>query len=456
MKLRRSPSITLAIVLAGTAMYGQKSMSRQTMPGITAQSKPARMQAPGWTLNQIEALARRRNPTLRQVRAYELAAAGKLRQAGLWPNPSVGYEGDQIRGGSFGGGEQGVFARQTIELGGKLAAARQVARAGVRRAAVADAAQVQAVAAAVRLGFYHALLRQREIAMARALAANAAAAYRTTLQLANVGQADRADELQARIAAGQARLRLAQARARARAAWRELAAVTGDAELRPGPLRGHLRPRRSLPRRPAYLATLLRRAPAVRLAQTGLARAAARLTQAGRQSIPNLSLRGGIQTNRELISPHGPVVGWQEFASAGIGLPLWNRNQGNRAAARAELTAAREELTRVRLLLRRRAARVWARYRAAQLAVRQYARLLPLARQAYQLLRHDYRNMAAAYPQVLMAQRSWYELEMKNLRQTARLRDYAVRLESQMNFRGLHTTRPQPTPVMENPPYVQP
>ena len=44
----------------------------------------------------------------------------------LYPNPTVGYTGDEIRGGSVGGGKQGFFVQQTIVTGGKLAQPRRL------------------------------------------------------------------------------------------------------------------------------------------------------------------------------------------------------------------------------------------------------------------------------------------------------------------------------------------
>ena len=68
-------------------------------------------------------LADANNPTLKQAAAIVRRSAAQAKQAGLYPNPSVGYQGEQIRGGSFGGGEQGAYIAQSIILGGKLGAA---------------------------------------------------------------------------------------------------------------------------------------------------------------------------------------------------------------------------------------------------------------------------------------------------------------------------------------------
>jgi outer membrane protein TolC len=72
------------------------------------------------TLEQLQQMALQNNPTFRQSAANIQAAEGRKQQSGLYPNPTVCYQGEQIRGGSFHGGEQGFFVQQDIVLGGKL------------------------------------------------------------------------------------------------------------------------------------------------------------------------------------------------------------------------------------------------------------------------------------------------------------------------------------------------
>src|SRR6266852_7564204 len=78
------------------------------------------------TLDQFEKIAGESNPTLRQAEAEIRAANARRQQAGLYPNPTVGYTADEIRGGSVGGGKQGFFAEQTIVTAGKLRLGRDV------------------------------------------------------------------------------------------------------------------------------------------------------------------------------------------------------------------------------------------------------------------------------------------------------------------------------------------
>src|SRR5258706_15114925 len=80
-----------------------------------------------YKLLDLEEMAAKNNPTLSQAqRAVDGAQARKL-QVGLYPNPVVGYQGDEIRGGSYGGGEGGFFVGQAGILAGKLGLKRKIA-----------------------------------------------------------------------------------------------------------------------------------------------------------------------------------------------------------------------------------------------------------------------------------------------------------------------------------------
>src|SRR5438270_13652759 len=71
------------------------------------------------TLADLEQMALQGNPTLAQAAARVEAARGRALQSGLYPNPTIGYLGEQI--GSAGtAGEQGGFIDQLIVTRGKL------------------------------------------------------------------------------------------------------------------------------------------------------------------------------------------------------------------------------------------------------------------------------------------------------------------------------------------------
>ena len=153
--------------------------------------------------------------------------------------------------------------------------------------------------------------------------------------------------------------------------------------------------------------TLLRDSPDVKIAQVGVERAKAALRRARAERIPNIIVRGGFGYSTEPVERDGRAAGPEARIEIGIPLPIFNRNQGNIAAAEADLDRARRELNRLDLDLRARASAAFAAYRNAVSAVDRYQRrVLPRAQEAYNLYLNRFRQMTAAYPQVLIAQRS--------------------------------------------------
>jgi outer membrane protein, heavy metal efflux system len=363
------------------------------------------------TLDAVLAAARLHNPTLRAAQAAIAESAGQARQAGTLPNPVIGYEGDQIRGGSYGGGEQGAFLQQTIPLGGKLGLRRDVYRAQQRTGEAALTAQQQRIEADIESSFYAALTLQQEIDTRRQLSAIAADATETARQLANVGQADAPDVLQSEVEQEQAALDTLTAQRRYIAAFHQLTATAGQPDLPLARLAGDLT---AFPAQPPSLDALIDQSPALQRADQAVHAAEAQLRSARREIVPDLTLRAGEQWNNELVRQNPNIAaGPQSFASASIDLPLWNRNQGNIASAQAAVDAAQAERARVRLALRHSAAPLIEQYSiAAAQSSRYKADLLPRAERAYDLYRERYRQMAAAYPQVLVSQRTLFQLQL--------------------------------------------
>ena len=364
------------------------------------------------TLEQLQQMALANNPTLAQAKAGVRAAAGRTRQAGLWPNPTIGYMGDEIRGGSFGGGEQGVFVQQNVILGNKLGLDRKVhAAEGNQAVAEADEQRLR-VENGVRIAFYQSLATQEMVEVRAKLSALAKDAVETTRQLFNVGQADQPDVLQAQVDADQAELAVITEQQEQLRAWRVLAAVVGQPELPLTRLAGNLE---DLPPLNAeqILQTILRESPAVKIAQLGVTRADAELIRARRETIPDLFLRGGYTYDLEQLGASQPQsVGSEFFAEIGVNVPIFNRNQGNIQAAEADRERAAAEVQRVALVLRQMAAPVLQDYASSRaVADRYHASTLPNARQAYELYLEKYNEGAAAYPQVLIAQRTLFQLE---------------------------------------------
>jgi cobalt-zinc-cadmium efflux system outer membrane protein len=365
----------------------------------------------GLRLADLEQLALANNPTIAQAQANLRVAAGLTRQAGLYPNPTVGYYGDEIRGGFNGGGKQGGFVSQTIVLGGKLRASHRVAELQTNEVETAGQIQRLRLLNTVRTLFYHVLAAQRMLEVRQNLAKLAGDAVHTSKQLGNVGQADRPDILQAEVEQRQANMSATIAQKNLQASWKMLAAVMGKPELRLGQLEGNLDAVPEL-NYEEWVATTLRESPEVRLAQQAIERAEASLVQARKAPIPDLQITGIlVQSNEPLDNPRR-ITGLQGGAQVGVQIPIFNRNQGNVAAAKEEIESARQDLARVKLRLERDLANVFRDYDSARVSVVQYKEeMLPRAEQAYKLYQSNYQSMAGAYPQVLISQRTLFQLE---------------------------------------------
>lgn len=178
-------------------------------------------------LEEFEQLAVKANPTLKQSEALARSSTGLTRQAGLWPNPSVGYEGAEIRGGSFGGGEQGGFIQQNIVLGGKLRLRRDVYEQQRKGDKIGIEEQKLNVLGGVRVQFFTALAAQESAEVRARLLHLAMDASATAHQLANVGQADAPDVLQTEVEAEQAKLEFENAQRQYIQAYGMLTAIAG-------------------------------------------------------------------------------------------------------------------------------------------------------------------------------------------------------------------------------------
>jgi outer membrane protein, heavy metal efflux system len=387
-------------------------------------------------------MADRNNPTLQQAAALIRRSEAEAAQAALYPNPSVGYEGDQIRGGSYGGGEQGGYVAQTIVLGGKLGLRREIYQQQKQSDQIAAEAQLKRVHSEVTQTFYHALSAQQMVLVRGRLLGVATDAVQTARQLANVGQADSPDVLQAEVEQEQAAIDYTVSQREFMQRFRSLVAVAGAPATEIAPLDAALDATPNIDEA-RIVDTIVQQSPTVKEAQQQAVVAEARLKSAKREVVPDLQLRAGEQQNLEAL-PEAPgrKTGAQSFASVGIELPLWNRNQGNQQAASAELEEARQEVTRSQLSLRRDAEGLLENYLSAKLETERYrTALLPRARRAYELYLAKYQNMAQAYPQVIVSQRTLFELEVHYIDALDRMWQNAIALENDTLQGGLEKPR---------------
>lgn len=409
---QQHPHPTEAPAQGGPTKQGPVGVTIPVGTGSTLLPPPQSTAAKKLRLQDLEEMALRRNPGLAQATAGVRTAEALRRQAGLYPNPMIGYSGEDInRGSVFNYGEHGVFAEQRLVTGGKLGIQRQLSDQDITLAKAQAEAERFRVLSTVRSLYYQALGEQRLLTVRTQLARLARRAVQTTSELANVGQADRPDLLAVDIEAQRLELGLVQARNALQRTWRQLGAVTGNPQLEPATLEGDLE---ALPKLDfeAELARIYDQSPEIRAAQVATSRTELAVRQARASVVPDIIARGGMHYNRERLETAGRPVGWQASAEIAVQLPLFNRNQGNIAAARAEAERATLAVERTRLALRSRLASAFREYQDSLAAIDRYkTQMIPSAQRAYDLYLNSFRQMAAAYPQVVITQRNLFQLQ---------------------------------------------
>jgi cobalt-zinc-cadmium efflux system outer membrane protein len=422
----------------------------QMPPAPAAPAAPAAQADAGakLTLDEVERLALARNPTLVQAGAQVDAAKGRATQAGLLPNPTVGYAGEDLSAARSGAGalgdtvrgSHGFFVEQTIPLGGKLARGRDLFTREAQQADALVAAQRQRVLTAVRLAYRDAVIADRRVAVRDSLARLAAEAVTVSGQLFNVGAADRPDTLEADIEARRAALALVDAKNARVRVWRQLGALVGDPAFAPQPLAGTADDPLPALEHDEALGRLLRGSPELLAARAGVTRAEAGLGFARREQAPDLIVRAGSRYDRERIEPDLKPGGWGATVEAGVTLPIFNRNQGGVATATAGIARAKADNRRLELDLASRAAEAFEQYDTARQTVTLYRQeILPRAEEAYTLYRRNYEQMAGAYPQVLIAQRTLFQVTDQYLDAIARAWSAALRLDGFLLDAGLES-----------------
>lgn len=423
--MRRAGALCFVLLLVASDLAAQQSTSVAT----------------GITLAELEKLALESNPTMRAAQARIDAARGRARQAGAWPNPTVGASlEEQPFRDTEPHGSAGIFAEQTILLGGKLRLSRAVFDRAVDRNQAELELQRQRIVSNVRRVFLQSLTVNRRIEVQQRLAALASEAVSITAQLFNVGAADRPDFLESEIESKRVQLDLNAAKNRSVALRHQLAAVVGSADVATRSLSGSLE--EALPEivRTTALRTLLDESPQIRAARAEVARTQALTALARRETFPDVFLRGGISNHRERSEADGRAIGWEGAIEAGVSIPLFNRNAGGVAAARAEELRAQAELQRLEWSLQARLAAEFASYLTALNDAEAYrAEILPRAEEAYRLYLTSYRQMAAAYPQVLIAQRNLFDLSTRYLESLEEGWQAALRIQGFLSGDGLQS-----------------
>ena len=367
------------------------------------------------SLEELEQLALGNNPTLLQAAWAVDKACGLRHQAGRYPNPTLGYQGVEM-GNEGSSGQQGAFLQQTIVLGDKLRLGQRVIDQDLQRLSWTKETQRLRVLTDLRLNYYDALGAQRRVELAGELEKVASEGVKVAQELFDAQQGAKPDILQAEIQLNEVRIILQNAQTDYNTAWRRLVSIVGMPAMQPVRLDGDIRgeiPARELE---ADYEQLVSQSPEVQVAYATVERARANVRRQRAQPIPNVITQLGVA--------HDTATG-DEIANVQIGLPLplLNRNRGNVAAAHAEYHRAWQNVERLRLSLRVRLSEAFRNYVQARNQVERIkSEILPRAEQNRELTEEAYQLGEFDFLRVLTARRTYFEANLRYVRELIQLR----------------------------------
>jgi cobalt-zinc-cadmium efflux system outer membrane protein len=375
--------------------------ARQTV--IPASHAEPAIPAGPTSVDDLVALAVARNPRLAKATFAIDAAHGRYIQAGLYPNPELAINWDEV-GDRTGPGGILTAPRlsQTVVTGRKLSLSQAVAATEVDQATLGLIAERYAVIGSVRAAFYDVYILERRIQILDELLRLADEAVKAGKAQLENKQIAAIDLMQLETERARFRADAETAKRELPAARRALAAAVGDPRM---PLAGLTGPYDEVP---VYdpersLDVVLASHPEVQSARVGVERAQAALRRARAEVIPDVSVYTGYMRQGQNRS--------NDFAlGVSAPIPVWNRNQGAIRAAQAEVGMATQEVARAENDLANRVAAAFRTYDSARRRAELYrTEVLPKLQETADLLLKAFKAGQFEFFRVIQTRRALAE-----------------------------------------------
>ncbi len=380
----------------------------------------------------LEGIAFQNNPTLAAAAARMVRARGRRVQAGLYPNPVIGYHATEV-GERGAAGAQGAFVAQRLIMGGKRRLDQAIADGDFDVAHFQFHAQERRVLSDVRTRFYEALVAQRRVELTGELARISDNLVTATETLQRGGLATENDVLQATIRADETHILVDNALNEEIESWRRLAAVIGTPLMNRAALDGELTSDQPAWEWEECREKVLTGNPSLMAARARVARASVGVARARREPIPDIDL---------FVSVRHANVASDDIANVQVGIPIpvFDRNQGNIRSAQAEWQEARSEVRRIATLLQDRLATAYRKYaNARQQATRYQGRIVPRAKKSLELVTQGYSKGQVEYLTLLTAQQTFIQVNLAYLDALREFRASSSVIEGQLLSGSLST-----------------
>ena len=350
------------------------------------------------------------HPSLSVAEAEVLAAQAEGLQAGLWQNPVLGVEAENVFGsGGFSGGSSAEYTfslSQTFELGGKRAKRKEAA---LLRGEVAKwnlDGRRRALEQITIRAFYATLAAETRLTLAGKQVEMAQAVVEKAEQRVAAGRAHRLEISRAKLELADAELDAENMKLAVNAAKTMLATLWGGTFSEVDTLKNDLK-EITAPTPASELMRQLSQHPAMLQAEAQIRQQQAESVAADAERIPDVEIGAGFRLIQE--SDDQALV-------FGLSIPLafGNRNQGGREAARIRTLQAEDERMAIQLGLQQE---LLDKSREVQAAYAQVMSLkkkqLPTAQKAYEEATDGYEKGLFSSLDLLDALRSLFGQELR-------------------------------------------
>ncbi len=364
-------------------------------------------------LDDLVRLMDERHPRLAQAALAIEAAYGRAEQARLYPNPTLDVTGSEINDRTGPSGIWSPFFTQEIVRRDKrrleIAAAQQL----IHESTWLYHVERFALLTRIRERYFDLLsLQYRAEALQKALSAQQRL-VELSRNLEKAGQGTRVDRLNEEVISDQIESELEATRRSYQTAFRRLSAAVAEPELPIVPVVGSLEvelPEYELDR---LIGTVRQSHPQILAARVAVDRARLLLQRAELERQSNVTVGAGYVWQGQNRSHDWSI-------SVRFPIPLWNRNEGNIRAARAEWAQAAQEVQRLELELTDRIAEAFQQYAAAKSRAESFRRqITPRAREIFDLSVKAQASGQMDALRVLLAQRALLDNELELIRHTS-------------------------------------
>ena len=354
----------------------------------------------GLTVERLVELGGNRRADLLAGRQRLAIAEGRLRQAGLRPNPTLDAEYGSPR---FLGGEAesdlSVGVSQVFELGGKRSKRIAVAELELNQIRAEVLALERTLAAEIRQSYTNAVAAARQLDVLEKLIAADEEIVRVTEARLKEGDVAPLDVNLVRVESDRLKVQAIQARSEIEMQLLNLKTLTGADIAEPLKLAAQAdRP----PRLDLSLTELteiaLKERADLRAARIGEQLGAARINLARSNAVPNIAGSVRYSRNKQILDLP-PSLGVDPFPQTdneltfgvSVDIPIFNRNQGEIAAATGEQVQTARTREFLESIIRRDVAVAYRKYRAAAESLVLYStQILPRSEANLQTVRSAY------------------------------------------------------------------